>query len=210
MPSTAALQLPCHIQTLATYPETLLLLPTVDMIAVAALSSIKTMAANPEAVLLLSTTDTITVWCSCVASVCLCCQCMPVLSGMVCLVQEAAEGKAHVHVEGSQAMLELLLGISGAFRPGVLTCLMGVSGAGKTTLMDVLAGRKTCTLPCSTCTAQLSTALPSSTPCQWKQMQPTCMHACLTAVHYVFGKCMGLYAPSSCTSSTLEFCLNGT
>ena len=26
---------------------------------------------------------------------------------------------------------------------GVLTCLMGVSGAGKTTLMDVLAGRKT-------------------------------------------------------------------
>ena len=39
--------------------------------------------------------------------------------------------------------LELLRGISGAFRPGVLTCLMGVSGAGKTTLMDVLAGRKT-------------------------------------------------------------------
>ncbi|KAL3140482.1 hypothetical protein ABBQ38_004739 [Trebouxia sp. C0009 RCD-2024] len=57
--------------------------------------------------------------------------------------KEAAEGKAHVHTEGSQAMLELLLGISGAFRPGVLTCLMGVSGAGKTTLMDVLAGRKT-------------------------------------------------------------------
>jgi len=25
----------------------------------------------------------------------------------------------------------------------VLTCLMGVTGAGKTTLMDVLAGRKT-------------------------------------------------------------------
>ena len=59
-------------------------------------------------------------------------------------VQEAAEGKEHVHQEGGQAMLELLLGISGAFRPGVLTCLMGFSGAGKTTLMDVLAGRKTC------------------------------------------------------------------
>nr|KYP71088.1 ABC transporter G family member 39 [Cajanus cajan] len=39
--------------------------------------------------------------------------------------------------------LQLLHDASGAFRPGVLTALMGVSGAGKTTLMDVLAGRKT-------------------------------------------------------------------
>ena len=46
-------------------------------------------------------------------------------------------------MEGSTPWLELLLGISGAFRPKVLTCLMGVTGAGKTTLMDVLAGRKT-------------------------------------------------------------------
>lgn len=38
--------------------------------------------------------------------------------------------------------LVLLNGVSGAFRPGVLTALMGMSGAGKTTLMDVLAGRK--------------------------------------------------------------------
>nr|XP_043640211.1 pleiotropic drug resistance protein 1-like isoform X1 [Erigeron canadensis] len=42
-----------------------------------------------------------------------------------------------------QDQLELLKNVSGCFRPGVLTALMGISGAGKTTLMDVLAGRKT-------------------------------------------------------------------
>ncbi|KAK6239551.1 hypothetical protein QUC31_005020 [Theobroma cacao] len=39
--------------------------------------------------------------------------------------------------------LQLLQDITGAFRPGILTALMGASGAGKTTLMDVLSGRKT-------------------------------------------------------------------
>ena len=39
--------------------------------------------------------------------------------------------------------IQLLQDITGVFRPGVLTALMGVSGAGKTTLMDVLSGRKT-------------------------------------------------------------------
>jgi ABC-type multidrug transport system ATPase subunit len=43
----------------------------------------------------------------------------------------------------AEPKLQLLNEISGAFRPGVLTALVGVSGAGKTTLMDVLAGRKT-------------------------------------------------------------------
>ena len=61
----------------------------------------------------------------------------------VCAV---AQGHAQTgeKVEGaSRPQLTLLYDISGAFRPGRLTCLMGVSGAGKTTLMDVLAGRKT-------------------------------------------------------------------
>ncbi|KDP34703.1 hypothetical protein JCGZ_10908 [Jatropha curcas] len=42
-----------------------------------------------------------------------------------------------------ESRLQLLRDVSGAFRPGILTALVGVSGAGKTTLMDVLAGRKT-------------------------------------------------------------------
>ncbi|KXZ56523.1 hypothetical protein GPECTOR_1g47 [Gonium pectorale] len=39
--------------------------------------------------------------------------------------------------------LELLKGITGFAAPGSMTALMGGSGAGKTTLMDVIAGRKT-------------------------------------------------------------------
>ncbi|GJN28601.1 hypothetical protein PR202_gb16803 [Eleusine coracana subsp. coracana] len=52
----------------------------------------------------------------------------------------ANEKKAHGVTKNR---LEILKGVSGSFRPGVLTALMGMSGAGKTTLMDVLAGRKT-------------------------------------------------------------------
>ena len=39
--------------------------------------------------------------------------------------------------------IDLLKGISGCALPGTITALMGSSGAGKTTLMDVIAGRKT-------------------------------------------------------------------
>ena len=49
--------------------------------------------------------------------------------------------------EGSKKWLRLLDDCSGAFRPSVLTALVGSSGAGKTTLMDVLAGRKTSKQP---------------------------------------------------------------
>ncbi|KAG2437813.1 hypothetical protein HXX76_005433 [Chlamydomonas incerta] len=47
------------------------------------------------------------------------------------------------HPKDQGAELQLLDKVAGCFRPGVLTSLMGASGAGKTTLMDVLAGRKT-------------------------------------------------------------------
>ncbi|KAJ0399421.1 hypothetical protein ATCC90586_000395 [Pythium insidiosum] len=40
-------------------------------------------------------------------------------------------------------MKDLLKGITGYAAPGTMTALMGSSGAGKTTLMDVIAGRKT-------------------------------------------------------------------
>ncbi|PNT56531.2 hypothetical protein POPTR_001G251100v4 [Populus trichocarpa] len=43
----------------------------------------------------------------------------------------------------TEKKLQLLSYVSGVFSPGVLTALVGSSGAGKTTLMDVLAGRKT-------------------------------------------------------------------
>uniref|UniRef100_K3WZM1 ABC transporter domain-containing protein n=2 Tax=Globisporangium ultimum (strain ATCC 200006 / CBS 805.95 / DAOM BR144) TaxID=431595 RepID=K3WZM1_GLOUD len=39
--------------------------------------------------------------------------------------------------------IDLLKGITGYALPGTMTALMGSSGAGKTTLMDVIAGRKT-------------------------------------------------------------------
>ncbi len=56
---------------------------------------------------------------------------------------QGSEAKGETVEGSSRPQLVLLTDINGCFRPGVLTALVGVSGAGKTTLMDVLAGRKT-------------------------------------------------------------------
>lgn len=60
------------------------------------------------------------------------------------LPPDADRERADIPSSGPHAgQLRLLKGIDGAFRPAILTALMGASGAGKSTAMDVLAGRKT-------------------------------------------------------------------
>ena len=59
--------------------------------------------------------------------------------------------------------LLLLRGISGSFRPGVLTALMGSSGAGKTTLMDCLRSA-TLFACCDRCSCPLSPPPPPLPP----------------------------------------------
>ncbi|KAI8105725.1 hypothetical protein M9434_000307 [Picochlorum sp. BPE23] len=54
--------------------------------------------------------------------------------------QDVVKGSDDKEIEGK---LQLLQGIDFYAEPGKLTALMGGSGAGKTTLMDVVAGRKT-------------------------------------------------------------------
>ena len=90
----------------------------------------------------------------------------------------AARGKAGRGAKRQR--LEILSGVTGAFRPGVLTALVGVSGAGKTTLMDVLAGRKT--------SARLSTCFTRSQARGHNRTRPLrallskdCMHNNVTA-----------------------------
>lgn len=59
------------------------------------------------------------------------------------LTQHSNEMQEIKYQGSTEDRLVLLKGVSGDFRPVVLIASMGVSGAGKTTLMDVLAGRKT-------------------------------------------------------------------
>lgn len=57
------------------------------------------------------------------------------LEAELCYLRQGLDNKsANVTEKGGKPMLELLCGISGAFRPGFMTCLMGVSGAGEQAL----------------------------------------------------------------------------
>ena len=72
------------------------------------------------------------------------CKRYPRIPAYACCIPEVRRGvRSLLFPEQKGEELTLLRGIDGCFRPGVLTALMGASGAGKTTLMDVLAGRKT-------------------------------------------------------------------
>ena len=66
-------------------------------------------------------------------------------------------------VVNGKNVLQLLNHCNGSFRPGILTALVGSSGAGKTTLMDVLAGRKTSKPTCA-CPFKLCLSLHQAVP----------------------------------------------
>lgn len=52
-----------------------------------------------------------------------------------------------VNLANKKQTLRLLQDVSGWILPGKLTALMGTSGCGKTTLLDILACRKTAGAP---------------------------------------------------------------
>ncbi len=69
--------------------------------------------------------------------------CLVCLQDLKYFVDAPSKAKSDNQSKENPAKLELLKGITGFSSPGVLTALMGGSGAGKTTLMDVIAGSKT-------------------------------------------------------------------
>ena len=81
-------------------------------------------------------------------------------------------------------MLQLLRDCSGAFRPGILTALVGSSGAGKTTLMDVLAGRKTSAPPpkSHSTPGQRYDAATSGGYSTWPHCNSSAKHICIGSV----------------------------
>ncbi len=84
-------------------------------------------------------------------------------------------------VVNGKNVLQLLNHCNGSFRPGILTALVGSSGAGKTTLMDVLAGRKTskptCALP------YLELCLPCTTLCLFLHHIVPFLHEIVPVLH---------------------------
>ena len=110
-------------------------------------------------------------------------------------------------VVNGKNVLQLLNHCSGSFRPGILTALVGSSGAGKTTLMDVLAGRKT-SEPLSHCPhlhylPLLSALSPPPLPTPPLPKPPFRLSTCL--VVYVFAECCVSISCCCCTSAHSVF-----
>ena len=83
------------------------------------------------------------------------------------------EKMGHKAAVMGKTMLQLLKQCSGSFRPGALTALVGSSGAGKTTLMDVLAGRKT-SRPSPACHPHMLSVLTSTAAARYNTSFARC------------------------------------
>ena len=110
-------------------------------------------------------------------------------------------------VVNGKNVLQLLNHCNGSFRPGILTALVGSSGAGKTTLMDVLAGRKTSKPTCAfsyikLCLVCLRLCLSCIRLCLYCIRLCLCLHQTVPFLHQTVP-----FPTSSCAFACIRLCL---